>query len=220
LIQARGLTRSFGGRTVVSDVSFSVEPGEIVGFLGPNGAGKTTTIRMLLGLLRPQSGDASRPERVGYLPELFTAYDALTVRGYLGLMARLKGAGDDHVERSAAAAGVSGLARRPFGRLSRGQRQRVGLAQALIGPPDALLLDEPTAGLDPRQIAETREVIRQVGESAAVLFSTHQLAEAAAVCDRVLVIVAGRVVASEAVSDYQDLERRFLALVAEAETPP
>jgi len=219
LIEARGLTRHFGGREVVSDVSFTVSPGEVVGFLGPNGAGKTTTMRMLVGLLRPHSGIARVDGRLGYLPEQFTAYEALSVRSYLGFMARAKEVGDDHVERAMASAGVADLARRPFGRLSKGQRQRVGLAQAILGRPPGYVLDEPTQGLDPKQVVDARALIRSLAEAdgAAVLLSTHLLAEAAAMCDQVVVIVRGRVMATERPSAAGDLEARFLRLVGEAE---
>ncbi|MFP5327914.1 MAG: ABC transporter ATP-binding protein, partial [Acidimicrobiia bacterium] len=135
MIEARSLTKRFGGRSAVEDVSLRVPPGEIVGFLGPNGAGKSTTMRMLLGLLRPTSGEVSVEGAVGYLPESFAAYDSLTVRKYLSFMARMKDVRDSDVERVLAQADIAALAPRPFGRLSKGQRQRVGLAQALLGSP-------------------------------------------------------------------------------------
>jgi ABC-2 type transport system ATP-binding protein len=215
LIEATGLTKRFGGRTAVDNVSLRVEPGEVVGFLGPNGAGKTTTMRMLLGTLHADAGTANIERPAGYLPESFAAYDALSVRSYLEFMARLKNATD--VEDAMTRAGVVELASRPIGRLSKGQRQRVGMAQALLGSPASYVLDEPTIGLDPKQIVETRQVIRGLRERAAVLLSTHLLAEAAEICDRVVVIVRGRVVAEERPSDTPDLEARFLRLVGESE---
>ena len=215
MIRADGLTKSFGGRPAITDVSLSVEAGEVVGFLGPNGAGKTTTMRALLGTLRADAGTASVERPVGYLPESFAAYDALSVRSYLSFMARLKGAGD--VADAMSRAGIADLAGRPIGRLSKGQRQRVGLAQALIGSPRAYVLDEPTIGLDPAQIVDTRNVIRSLREHAAVLLSTHLLAEAAEICDRIVVIVRGRVVAEERPSSTPDLEERFLRLVGGSE---
>ena len=219
MIEARGLTRSFGGREVVRDVSFAVAPGEVVGVLGPNGAGKTTTVRMLLGLIRPSSGEAHLGGRCGYLPEVFAAYDALTTRAYLRFMARVKCVGRDEVDRAASRAGVADLLQRPVGRLSKGQRQRVGVAQALLGHPSVYVLDEPTQGLDPGQVVETRETVRSLATSdgAAVLFSTHVIAEAAAVCDRVVVIARGRVLADERPGDAGALEQRFLDLVREAD---
>jgi ABC-2 type transport system ATP-binding protein len=214
VIEAAGLTKRFGGRAAIEDVSFRVEPGEVVGFLGPNGAGKTTTMRILLGTLRPDNGAAHVDGPVGYLPESFAAYDVLSVRSYLAFIARLKGVDvDDVMER----AGIADLASRPVERLSKGQRQRVGFAQMLLGSPKTYILDEPTIGLDPKQIVDARNVIRSLRSDAAVLLSTHILAEAAEVCDRVVVIVRGRVVAEERPATATDLEERFLRLVGESE---
>jgi ABC-2 type transport system ATP-binding protein len=215
VIVGAGLTKRFGARTAISDVGLSVEAGEVVGFLGPNGAGKTTTMRILLSTLRADAGTIDVTGPVGYLPESFAAYDALSVRSYMRFMAKLKGASD--VDGPLERAGVADLADRPFGRLSKGQRQRVGLAQALLGAPRSYVLDEPTIGLDPKQIAETRSVIRSLRDHAAVLLSTHVLEEAKAICDRVVVIVKGRIVAEERVSETPDLQERFLRLVGEAE---
>jgi ABC-2 type transport system ATP-binding protein len=218
VIEAVGLTKRFGGRPAVTDVSFVVEPGEVVGFLGPNGAGKTTTIRLLLGLLRPDAGEARRPASIGYLPEQPAAYDQLSVRSHLRFLCRMKNVDLREAETSMEAASVADLAKRPVGRLSRGQRQRVGLAAALLGRPPAQLLDEPTTGLDPRQVVHARMLIRELAtHGAAVLLSTHLLAEAAAVCDRVVVIAGGRVVAEERPGEAPDLEARFLRLIGEAE---
>ena len=217
-IEARGLTKSFGGRPAISDVSFRVAEGEIVGFLGPNGAGKTTTMRILLGTLRADAGEAAVTGPVGYLPESFAAYEALSVRSYLGFIARLKDVrASTAVDKAMARAGVEDLASRPVERLSKGQRQRVGMAQALLGSPRSYILDEPTIGLDPRQIVDARRVIGGLRDGAAVLLSTHVLAEAAEVCDRVVVIVRGKVVAEERPGTTPDLEERFLRLVGESE---
>ena len=218
MIEARGLTRHFGGREVVQDVTFSVDTGEVVGFLGPNGAGKTTTIRMLLGLIRPSAGSTRVGSRCGYLPEVFAGYDALSVGAYLRFMARMKRVESGEVAQAADGAGVSDLLRRPVGRLSKGQRQRVGLAQALLGRPRAYVLDEPTQGLDPRQVVETRRLVRSLAtdDGAAVLFSTHLLSEASALCDRVVVIAGGKVLAEERPGEAGALEARFLRLVGEA----
>jgi ABC-2 type transport system ATP-binding protein len=218
MIEAHGLTRRFGGRTVVDDVSFRVAAGEVVGFLGPNGAGKTTTMRMLLGLLRPDAGEPRIDGAVGFLPEVFAGYDQLSVARYLRFMASMKGVPRADVSRAAAATHVDDLLRRPLGRLSKGQRQRVGVAQALLGEPGAYVFDEPTQGLDPKQVVDARALLRSLAAGgAAVLLSTHLLAEAAAVCDRVVVIVGGRVVAEERPGEVTDLEQRFLRLVGEAE---
>lgn len=218
MIVLDGLCRSFGGRPVVRNVSFSVGPGEVVGCLGPNGAGKTTTMRLLLGLLRPSGGSACLGGPAGYLPEVFAAYDGLSVRAYLRFVARMKRLPAATVERALDAAQVREIADRPVGRLSKGQRQRVGLAQAVLGEPPVLVLDEPTIGLDPAQVVEARALVRASADAgAAVLVSTHLLAEAAAMCDRVVVLVGGAVVAEERPGDAADLEARFLRLVATAE---
>lgn len=218
MIEATGLTRRFGGRTVVDDVSLRVECGEIVGFLGPNGAGKTTTLRLLLGLLRADGGSVRVDGPAGYLPEANPGYDALSVGAHLRFMARMKSLPPTVVGQAATRLDLDGLLRRPLGRLSRGQRQRVGLAQALLGSPPVLILDEPTQGLDPVQVVDARAVMRaEADRGAAVLFSTHLLAEAASVCDRVVVIVRGRVVAEERPGSAGDLEARFLALVGKGE---
>ena len=215
MIEADGLSRAFGGRDAVREVSMRVEPGEVVGFLGPNGAGKTTTMRILLGLLRPSAGAASVDGRAGYLPEQFAAYDALSVGGYLRFCCRVKRLPPDAVEPAVDEAGIADLVGRPVGRLSKGQRQRLGLAQAVLGHPPNLVLDEPTIGLDPKQAVDARALVRRAADQgAAVLVSSHLLPEVAAVCDRVVVLVEGRVVAEERPGDAADLEARFLRLVA------
>jgi gliding motility-associated transport system ATP-binding protein len=218
VIEAAGLTKRFGGRTAIEDVSFTVERGEVVGFLGPNGAGKTTTMRILLGTLRADRGEANVEGPVGYLPETFAAYDVLSVRSYLSYIAKLKHVDeDDAIADAMERAGIADLVSRPVERLSKGQRQRVGIAQMLLGSPKAYILDEPTIGLDPKQIVDARNVIRSLRNDAAVLLSTHILAEAAEICDRVVVIVKGHVVAEERPSSAPDLEGRFLRLVGESE---
>jgi len=219
MIRARGLSRAYGGRPAVQGVDLRVDAGEVVGFLGPNGAGKTTTLRMLVGLLCPDEGSVEVARPVGYVPEVFGAYDALPVRAYLRFMARMKDVAPGDIDRVLDATGSDALASRPVGRLSKGQRQRIGLAQALLGAPPRYILDEPTQGLDPKQVVETRAVIRSLAaeQGAAVLLSTHVLAEAAAICDRVVVIAKGEVVAEERPGDVADLEARFLRLVGESE---
>jgi ABC-2 type transport system ATP-binding protein len=211
VIVAEALARSYGGQAAIDDVSFTVENGEIVGLLGPNGSGKTTTIRLLLGLLRPHGGRAEITRPVGYLPEQLQPHDGLTVRGYLRFACRTRRIDMAAIDSALDDAKITDLARRPIGRLSKGQRQRVALAQAVLGAPKALVLDEPTSSLDPKQVTDVRTLMRRIaGDGAAVLLSTHLLAEAAAVCDRVVVLSAGRVVAIE--PPGEDLEQRFLAL--------
>jgi ABC-2 type transport system ATP-binding protein len=213
VIRADGLARSFGGQEVVDDVSFAIDSGEVVGLLGPNGAGKTTTIRLLLGLLRAHRGDVELTRPVGYLPENLQPYDGLSVRGYLRFCCRTRRIDDAAGPRAMEAAGVAALAGRPIGRLSKGQRQRVGLAQAVLGEPRSIVLDEPTASLDPQQVVEVRGLVRRLADGgAAVLVSTHLLAEAAAICDRVVVLSGGHVVAIE--PPGADLEQRFLRLTS------
>lgn len=217
MIEARGLHRGFGGRPVIRDVSLRVEAGEVVGFLGPNGSGKTTTIRLLLGLLRPAEGSVEIDGAVGFLPELHVGYDALRADQYLHYLAKMRSLGSEdrrtEVARTLEVTGMTALARRPLARLSKGQRQRLGIAQALLGSPPNYVLDEPINGLDPAQIAEARVLFRGLAsDGAAVLLSTHLLAEAAATCDRVIVISDGAIVADEPVGP--DLEARFLAAIA------
>jgi ABC-2 type transport system ATP-binding protein len=210
MIEVSGLTRRFGARAAVVDVSFRVPTGEIVGFLGPNGAGKTTTLRMLTGYLPPTSGSARVAgydvetrsmdvrARIGYLPESVPLYRDLTVTGYLEFVATLKGAAKADrrraVEEVVAACGLEEVFRRPIATLSRGFRQRVGLAQALVNDPEVLFLDEPTVGLDPRQIVEIRELIRSLAGRRTVILSTHILPEVSLLCRRVLIIHRGRLI--------------------------
>jgi ABC-2 type transport system ATP-binding protein len=209
VIEVEALSRRYGSRWAVSDVSFRVTKGEIVGFLGPNGAGKTTTLRMLTGYLAPTSGriridgvDAlGRPiaarERLGYLPEGVPLYREMRVYEYLRHRAALKGVREVSaaIDRSLELAGVSDARKRIIGQLSKGYRQRVGLADALIADPPILILDEPTSGLDPNQVRQFRELVRGFRETKTVLLSTHILPEVEAVCDRVIIIHAGRKVA-------------------------
>ncbi|MGH7399719.1 MAG: ABC transporter ATP-binding protein [Candidatus Rokuibacteriota bacterium] len=211
VIVLESVSKRYGSATIIHDLSFTVERGEIVGFLGPNGAGKTTTMRMIAGFTAPTSGQVTvagydmatrnveAARRIGYLPERPPLYDALDVSAYLRFVAKVKGvrrtAIPAELERVSAACRLEAVLRHEIYKLSKGYRQRLGLAQALLGDPDVLLLDEPTAGLDPGQIQETREVIRSFGKGHAVLFSTHILAEATLICRRVAIINHGRLLA-------------------------
>jgi ABC-2 type transport system ATP-binding protein len=214
VIVADHLTKRFGGLAAIDGVSLRVQRGEVVGFLGPNGAGKTTTLRILAGVFPPSAGramiDGHDVERaplaarraVGYAPERPALYLEMTVAALLEFAAALKDVAGAAARRRAVAlaserAGLAHVRDRRIGTLSRGYRQRVGLALALVGEPVALLLDEPTAGLDPEQSAETRRLIRELGNGRAVLVSSHALAEVEALCDRVVILHRGRVLADD-----------------------
>lgn len=209
LIDAIGLSKAYGPIVAVHGLSFSVGRGEILGLLGPNGAGKSTTLRMLIGFQLPDSGEVLLSGRnvfrdgdvarrdLGYLPEQLPLYAEMQVRDYLRYFARVKGVSPVRpaVDRVIERLDLSTVADRPCGNLSRGYRQRVGLAQALLADPRVLILDEPTSGLDPNQIHDFRELIRDLGRERAILLSTHILPEAMAICDRVLIMNRGRIVA-------------------------
>ncbi len=211
MIEVQHLTKRYGRVTAVDDVSFRVERGEILGFLGPNGAGKTTTMRVLTGYMPATEGRAlvagfdvfdqplEAKRRTGYLPETPPLYPDMTVREYLRFVAQIKGvAPRDQRARVGAImerTRIADVADRHCGKLSKGYRQRVGLAQALLHNPDVLILDEPTAGLDPKQIIETRELIKGLAGNHTIILSTHILPEVSQTCQRVVIINKGRVVA-------------------------
>ena len=214
MIEARQLAKRFGGRAAIEDVSLGVARGEVVGFLGPNGAGKTTTLRILAGVFPPTSGQAlidghdvvraplAARRRLGYAPERPALHLEMTVAGLLDFAAGMKDVGGARARRTAvedalARAVLGEVAARRIGALSKGVRQRLGLALALVGDPPALLLDEPTAGLDPEQSADMRRLIRRLGTERAVLVSSHALAEVEALCDRVVILHRGRVLSAD-----------------------
>ncbi|MBK1667092.1 ABC transporter ATP-binding protein [Rhodovibrio sodomensis] len=216
LIEADGLQRFFGPTQAVQDFSFQLERGEILGFLGVNGAGKTTTMEMLTGNLAPSGGrielngcdllDNPRPAKasVGYLPETLPLYTTMTVDAYLRFCARLnrvpKADLDEAVATAMRRCGLEDVAERVIANLSRGYKQRVGLAQAIVHDPEVLILDEPTKGLDPIQVREIRQLIRELGKSHSVILSSHVLPEVEAICTRVQIIHEGRLVLAEDVS--------------------
>ncbi|HEX5109490.1 MAG TPA: ATP-binding cassette domain-containing protein [Vicinamibacterales bacterium] len=217
MIEVQNLTKQYGPFTAVDDVSFTVERGEILGFLGPNGAGKTTTMRILTGYMPPTDGKAvvagydildqpiEAKRRTGYLPETPPLYPDMTVRSYLEFCARIKGVPrserksrlDTVMQRTR----IDDMATRHCAKLSKGYRQRVGLAQALLHNPDVLILDEPTAGLDPKQIIETRRLIKELAGDHTIVLSTHILPEVSQTCQRVVIINKGRVVAVDSVEN-------------------
>lgn len=211
MIEVQNLTKYYGDFLAIEDVSFEVKKGEVLGFLGPNAAGKTTTMRILTGYMPPSSGTAricgydvvdqslDARRRVGYLPETVPLYTDMTVRDYLDFQGTLRGM--DHARRQQRIDEVVGLCRLGeyrdslIGKLSKGFRQRVGIAQALLHEPEVLVLDEPTIGIDPRQVVETRQLIKGLGGDHTVILSSHILPEVSMVCGRVLIINEGRVVA-------------------------
>ena len=213
MIEARGLSKRYGDLVAVADVSFSVQPGEVVGFLGPNGAGKTTTMRMLTGFLPPTDGSAvvdghdifgdplAARRAIGYLPESPPVYPEMSVEGYLGYVAKLKDVPRAQrraaVDRALERCGLANVRRRVIGALSKGYRQRVGLAQAIVHDPPVMIFDEPTVGLDPTQIREIRTLIGELanardGKARTVILSTHILPEVEAICRRVIIMHRGR----------------------------
>ena len=215
MIRIENLTKYYGERLAVDDISLSVEQGEIVGFLGPNGAGKSTTMRIITGFLMPTRGDAWVGEHnmateslqgrrhIGYLPEVVPLYTDMTTRAYLEYVARLRGVErhavrgrvDDVVEQCALEEYYNVL----LAKLSKGFRQRVGLAQSIIHDPEVLILDEPTIGIDPIQVAQTRQLIRELGKNRTILLSSHILPEVSMVCERVIIIHQGRIVAEDSI---------------------
>jgi ABC-2 type transport system ATP-binding protein len=213
LIEVQGLTKSYGERPAIQDVTFSVPRGQVLGFLGPNGAGKSTTMRILAGFLGMSAGKASIDgydvfsrsldvrRRIGYLPETTPLYNEMRVAGFLDLMCRLRGVTPSRrrpqVDHAMTVCGLEERRSEIIGRLSKGLRQRVGLAQAIVHDPKVLILDEPTAGLDPAQTRETRNLIKEVGREHTVIVSSHILPEVAATCERVLIINQGRLVADD-----------------------
>jgi ABC-2 type transport system ATP-binding protein len=233
MIEVANLSKRYGEITAVRDVSFAASSGQIVGFLGPNGAGKTTTMRIITGFLPATSGtvrvagfdvfeqSTEVRRRIGYLPENPPLYNDMTAQAYLRFVARLKGLGradtGEALERVLETCGLGGVRERLLGHLSKGYRQRVGLAQALIHDPPVLILDEPTIGLDPRQIIEIRDLIRTLGGKRTVVLSTHILPEVSQVCDKVVIISDGRVVVEDqlaALTRERTLEEVFIEAIS------
>jgi ABC-2 type transport system ATP-binding protein len=210
MITVQGITKQFGDITAVDNISFSIKEGEITGLLGPNGAGKTTTLRMLTCYLKPDRGtitignytvdnDSVDIRRiVGYLPESAPVYGDMLVYDYLSFIAEVRGITDEkRIEEIGALCGINDVMHQIIGELSKGYRQRVGLAQSMIHDPEILILDEPTSGLDPNQIIEIRNLIREIGKKKTIILSTHILPEVEATCDRVIIIDRGSIVADD-----------------------
>jgi ABC-2 type transport system ATP-binding protein len=217
MIQVNGLVKDYGARRALHSISFDANQGEIVGFLGPNGAGKTTTMRILTGYMPPSDGTAvvagynvveesiEVRRRVGYLPETVPLYTDMTALEYLKFMAELRHIpnAEDRAYETLEQVNLGDRADSYIGTFSKGMRQRVGLAQALIHRPEVLILDEPTIGLDPAQVVEIRNVIKEIGKDRTVLLSTHILTEAQQICDRVLIINKGRIIAEDTPENLQ-----------------
>src|SRR5687767_928377 len=216
-ITVKNLTKTYGEQKAVDNISFTVNKGEIVGFLGPNGAGKSTTMKMITGYLQPTTGTTevngisvqSHPieakKKIGYLPEANPLYYDMYVKEYLGFIADVHKVKNkqQRINQIIETTGLTPESRKKIGQLSKGYKQRVGLAAALIHEPEVLILDEPTSGLDPNQIIEIREVIRQQGKDKTVLFSSHILQEVEAICDRVIIINKGKLVADDRLSNLR-----------------
>ena len=216
-IEVKNLLKVYGEQKAVNDISFKVGKGEIVGFLGPNGAGKSTTMKIITGYLEKTSGDAfvcgmnvadeplETKKKIGYLPELNALYYDMYVREYLAFVAEVHGIQNSKVkiENVIGLTGLTVESKKRIGQLSKGYKQRVGLAAALIHDPEVLILDEPTSGLDPNQIIEIREVIKKQGQDKTVLFSSHILQEVEAICDRVIIINKGELVADDKLSNLR-----------------
>jgi len=216
-IEVKGLLKVYGEQKAVNDISFKVGKGEIVGFLGPNGAGKSTTMKIITGYLEKTSGEAfvcgmnvadqplETKKKIGYLPELNALYYDMYVKEYLGFIAELHKIKNQKakIESVIELTGLTIESKKRIGQLSKGYKQRVGLAAALIHDPEVLILDEPTSGLDPNQIIEIREVIKKQGKDKTVLFSSHILQEVEAICDRVIIINKGELVADDKLSNLR-----------------
>ncbi len=235
MIEAEGLTKFYGQIAAIRNVTFQVEKGEVVGFLGPNGAGKSTTIRILTCYMPPTAGVAKVDgldcfehsleirQKIGYLPENAPLYTDLPVRGFLRFAAGAKGVAGKHTEKEVnRVIGVCGLeknADRVIRNLSKGYRQRVGLAQALLNDPSVLILDEPTIGLDPTQIIEIRHLVQELGADRTILLSSHILPEVAQICQRVLIINKGEVIATDSPTSLTSQLQKTAKILLEVSTP-
>ncbi|RTE53654.1 gliding motility-associated ABC transporter ATP-binding subunit GldA [Arenibacter aquaticus] len=221
-IIVKNITKTFGTQTALQDVSFSIEKGEIVGFLGPNGAGKSTMMKILTTYHTADEGQAvvnmfdvleekkNVQKSIGYLPEHNPLYLDMYVKEYLGFNANVYQVNKDRIKLVIEQTGLSPEANKKIGQLSKGYRQRVGLAAALLHDPEVLILDEPTTGLDPNQLLEIRKLIKEIGKEKTILLSTHIMKEVEAVCDRVLIINKGRLVADKKLSELREEEDQVL----------
>src|ERR1700722_7191163 len=229
-IEVKDLTKIYGEQKAVDNISFSINNGEIVGFLGPNGAGKSTTMKIITGYLKQDGGEAfvsgtnvnEQPmvtkKKIGYLPEANPLYHDIYVKEYLGFVADVHSVNGERstvINKVIDTVGLTPESKKKIGQLSKGYKQRVGLAAALIHNPEVLILDEPTSGLDPNQIIEIREVIKNLGKNKTVLFSSHILQEVEAICDRVIIINKGKIVADDKLSNLQSTNKNSHVVVVE-----
>lgn len=228
MIEVRNLTKKYGSTVAVDNLSFSVEEGEIYGFLGPNGAGKSTTMNIITGYIAATEGevlingfdilrDAKKAKSmIGYLPEMPPLYQDMTVREYLTFAAELKGIPKSEIEQaidiSEKTVQIADVSGRLIKNLSKGYKQRVGFAQALLGLPEVLILDEPTVGLDPKQIIEIRDLIRELGKNHTIILSSHILSEVSAICDKIMIISQGKLIASDTPENLMNLMQPVVRL--------
>ena len=236
MIHVRNITKRYGAIEALRGVSFDIQPGEIVGLLGPNGAGKSTAIKIMTGFLHPDEGEVeidghhvlrqlhAVQAKIGYLSENTPLYPELSVQSYLTMMAELRDVPPDRflplLSDAVYGAGLQDYLTRPIASLSKGLRQRVGLAQAILHKPPFLILDEPTVGLDPTQIVEIRSLIKRLAAEATILFSSHILSEVEAVCDRVVIVINGEVKADQSLRELSMSNNATLVLQAETEDAP
>ena len=227
-VEVKGLTKIYGEQKAVDNISFQINKGEIVGFLGPNGAGKSTTMKMITGYLAPDEGDITvsgidikkqpleSKKKIGYLPESNALYYDMYVKEYLGFVASVHSVNGQQstINHIIETVGLTPEKNKKIGQLSKGYKQRVGIAAALIHDPEVLILDEPTSGLDPNQIVEIRQVIKDQGKNKIVLFSSHILQEVEAICDRVIIINKGKIVANDTLSNLQKLSSANIVRVS------
>lgn len=223
MIEVKDLTKDYGSRRAIDHLNFSVKKGDVVGFLGPNGAGKSTTMKIITGFMAPTSGQASiagfdvfeNPievkKRIGYLPETPPVYGDMYVRDYLRYVAALKGVPKENVEKLVNNAiektNLGDVQKRLIQHLSKGFRQRVGIAQAIVSDPEVLILDEPTVGLDPKQVAEVRDLIKALKGQHTIILSTHILPEVQATCEKIVIINKGKIVAQDSIQSLSSLEK-------------
>lgn len=237
MIEVRDLTKIYGERRAIDRLNFKIQKGEVVGFLGPNGAGKSTTMKIITGFMAPTSGQASvagidvfeNPievkKRIGYLPETPPVYGDMLVRDYLRYVAELKCVPKEkissQVDSALEKANLQSVSKRLIQNLSKGFRQRVGIAQALVSNPEVLILDEPTVGLDPKQVAEIRDLIKQLRGQHTIVLSTHILPEVEATCERIIIINQGRIVAQDSLLNLSNLQKgvRRIRLVVKKSSP-